>query len=161
MHGQRAQSGKALVEVGKAHGGGFYSTACSEHPFYGQCGQEPDDASFEHANLRLRVVPDLLPVLPLDPVNRPFVRQPYFVGASRNILVKGGFNFASHFGAFNNEAELSIQFCRARVEIERAHEDALPIDGEGLGVQARTRTAKWRRTAASAAASTAPFLFRY
>src|SRR5690606_16487353 len=70
------------------------------------------------------------------------LRQARLIGRLGNDAVEHVCKPAGERGALDDEPDLRVQPRRARIEIERADEDALAIGGEGLRVKARRAAAE-------------------
>ncbi len=77
-------------------------------------------------------------VAALEPLDAAAVgREPEFEGLVRAARASSSSPMrAARTGALDHHAHFGVQVGRARIEVERADEDACAIDGEGLGVQA-------------------------
>src|SRR5690606_13206028 len=113
----------------------------SQQPLDRQEREKDNKSSLEQTGIRFVVEADLPAVPALDPVQL-ILLQTHFVCVVRNAVFEGLVDAAGQGRAVDDEAQFRVQVGGARVEVEGANEDALAVDGEGLGMQARAGTAE-------------------
>src|SRR5690625_2599123 len=107
-----------------------------ELAFYGQAGKNCHAQSPPQAGVGFAAVPDdagFVVFQPLQPLAR---SQLHFVGLRRHLVGKQVFQLAGQGFAGNQQSHLGVEPGRARVEIERADEQAPAVYRESFGVQA-------------------------
>ena len=75
----------------------------------------------------------------LDPFDIVLIVELQLIGHIAEPGIEPVTDIASQLRIVEHDAHLGVQHRRSGVEVERAHEQSLPIKCEGLGVQARAR----------------------
>src|SRR5690606_8379743 len=120
-----------------------FERSVSQQPVDREQGQNRYDRTTGIRRARLGFVDDLLAVTPLDPFQSASVStQTDLVRVARDVPDEQVAHRARQLGAFDDEADLRIEFGGAWVEVERADEYARAIDGERFGMKRRCRAAQ-------------------
>src|SRR5690606_25351406 len=115
----------------------------SQQPLDRQDRQQPNAQPLHRIRPGLPTMDPHSFITSFDPRHTAVFGQLEFVCLQGDAVLESVSHLPGKSPALDDDAELGIQIDRARVKIERADEDALTIDGEGLGVQTGAGAAEW------------------